>query len=102
VRVVFCLRQGRSLLFMPRLPDSYAVWMGHLKTLEEAKAKYAVDVVHYTDELADVIRSLAPPCLHVLHGVNTDRCGGGRLRGRQRMDPWIAISGCVRLRYRYR
>ncbi|GLC34339.1 hypothetical protein PLESTB_000740100 [Pleodorina starrii] len=67
-----CVKTGCSLLFMPRLPESYAVWMGRLKGPEEFKAKYGVDAVHYVDEMPDVIRGMAPPCLHVLHGVNTD------------------------------
>lgn len=33
------VRTGHSYLFMPRLPDAYAVWMGHLKTCEEFKRK---------------------------------------------------------------
>lgn len=38
------------------------------------QAKYGVDEVRYTDELADVLAELAPPCLHVLvGGVNSDR-----------------------------
>ena len=48
--------------------------MGKLKSLEEWRAKYGVDAVHWVDEMADVIRGLQPPCLHVLHGKNTDRC----------------------------
>ena len=39
------MRTGRSLLFMPRLPEAYAVWMGHIKTPGEVQAQYAVDEV---------------------------------------------------------
>ncbi|KAG2491924.1 hypothetical protein HYH03_009659 [Edaphochlamys debaryana] len=67
-----CLKTGKAMLFMPRLPESYAVWMGRLKGPEEIKAKYAVDAVHFQDEAAEVVRGLAPPCLHVLRGKNTD------------------------------
>lgn len=67
------LRTQRSFLFIPRLPQSYAVWMGHILSPEEVWAKYGVDEVRYTDELADVLAELAPPCLHVLvGGVNSD------------------------------
>ena len=40
---------GQSYLFAPRLPDSYAIWMGKLRTLEEIKVRYGVDQVHYSD-----------------------------------------------------
>jgi len=35
---LFLCKQGASLLFMPRLPANYAVWMGALKTPEDYKA----------------------------------------------------------------
>ncbi|KAI3437610.1 hypothetical protein D9Q98_000062 [Chlorella vulgaris] len=69
----FDIRTGRAFLFMPRLPASYAVWMGHILRLEEAKAKYSVDEVRYVDELSAVLAELAPPCLHTLDGgINSD------------------------------
>eukprot|EP00884_Botryococcus_braunii_P000769 jgi/Botrbrau1/10693/Bobra.139_2s0023.1 len=37
---------------MPRKPDSYAVWSGHVHTPEEIKARYGVDEVLYTEDLA--------------------------------------------------
>lgn len=43
---------GKSVIFMPRLPDSYAVWMGELQTCEDFRLKYAVDEVYYTDEVS--------------------------------------------------
>ncbi|KAK1785390.1 hypothetical protein P4O66_018771, partial [Electrophorus voltai] len=39
---------GRSLLFVPKLPESYATWMGKIHPREHFKEKYAVDEVHYT------------------------------------------------------
>lgn len=42
----------RSCLFMPRLPEEYAVWMGKLYTPDDFKAKYAVDEVYYVDEVS--------------------------------------------------
>jgi hypothetical protein len=76
----------RSLLFMSRLPASYAVWMGHIATPEEIRARYAVDEVHYVDEMADVLSSLSPPCLHLLCSTNSDRSLGIATWGSQSPD----------------
>lgn len=43
--------------------------------LHARQAKYCVDEVHYTSDMAAVLRATQPPCLHVLAGVNTDRYG---------------------------
>lgn len=42
---------GKSLLFVPRLPDEYAVWMGSIPPLESYKERYQVDEVHFVDEV---------------------------------------------------
>ena len=59
------------MLFMPRLPDSFAVWFGHITTPQEVAAKYAVDAVSYVDEMPTVLKQ-SGSILHVLHGENTD------------------------------
>ncbi|KAK9815595.1 hypothetical protein WJX72_006529 [[Myrmecia] bisecta] len=66
------LQTGRSLLFMPRLPDSYAVWMGQIPGPDAMRTKYGVSEVHYVDEMASVLQQLKPAALHVLNGVNSD------------------------------
>ena len=38
------LRTGDAFLFMPRLPDSFAVWYGTLPTPATVRAKYGVQV----------------------------------------------------------
>lgn len=43
---------GASHLFVPRLPASYAVWMGPLHSLEDFSAKYGIPNVHYSDEVS--------------------------------------------------
>ncbi|XP_030060295.1 xaa-Pro dipeptidase [Microcaecilia unicolor] len=63
---------GRSILFVPRLPESYAVWMGKIHPPEYFKETYAVDEVHYTDQIAPVLTSKKPSVLYTLRGVNTD------------------------------
>lgn len=45
------IKTGKSTLFVPRLPSSYAIWMGPLLTLDNIKNKYLVDEVHYIDEV---------------------------------------------------
>ncbi|KAL3139068.1 hypothetical protein ABBQ32_005865 [Trebouxia sp. C0010 RCD-2024] len=67
------LQTGRSYLFIPRLPDTYAVWMGPIKGLDDYKAIYAVDEVHYADDMERVLSELKPVALHLLCGTNTDR-----------------------------
>ncbi|XP_020653507.3 xaa-Pro dipeptidase [Pogona vitticeps] len=63
---------GNAILFIPRLPESYAVWMGKIHPPEYFKQKYAVNEVHYTDELSQVLASKNPSLLLTLRGVNTD------------------------------
>lgn len=38
------IRSGNAYLFMPRLPESFAVWFGEMPTPATVKAKYAVQV----------------------------------------------------------
>jgi len=61
-----------GILFMPRLPSSYAVWMGELKTPEYFKTRYGVDRVHYTDEIVTILNQLRPSSLLIMDGVNSD------------------------------
>ncbi|XP_071612841.1 xaa-Pro dipeptidase isoform X2 [Heliangelus exortis] len=63
---------GRSMLFVPQLPESYAVWMGKIHPPEFFKKKYAVDEVHYVTEICSVLASKKPDVLLTLRGVNTD------------------------------
>ncbi|XP_015667571.1 xaa-Pro dipeptidase [Protobothrops mucrosquamatus] len=66
------VNNGNTILFIPRLPESYAVWMGKIHPPEYYKEKYSVNEVHYTDEIASVLASKNPPVLLTLRGVNTD------------------------------
>uniref|UniRef100_UPI00398F01FD xaa-Pro dipeptidase n=1 Tax=Pristiophorus japonicus TaxID=55135 RepID=UPI00398F01FD len=63
---------GKSLLFVPKLPDSYAVWMGKIHSRDDFKKKYSVDEVHYTCDVAEVLKKLQPDVLLTLRGLNTD------------------------------
>lgn len=48
---------GRSYLFAPQLPESYAVWMGRLHTLETTRNRYGVDDVFWTDDVRSSVTS---------------------------------------------
>lgn len=37
------VKTGRSILFIPKLPQEYGVWMGPINGLDFYQAKYAVD-----------------------------------------------------------
>ncbi|XP_069822272.1 xaa-Pro dipeptidase [Dendropsophus ebraccatus] len=63
---------GRSIIFVPKLPESYAVWMGKIHPPEHFKQKYAVDEVQYTCDIAKVLSAKSPSVLLTLRGVNTD------------------------------
>ena len=46
-----------------------------MQSLEDFKARFAVDEAHYLGDMASVLASLQPVCLHLLDGVNSDRSG---------------------------
>nr|XP_051221265.1 uncharacterized protein LOC127339450 [Lolium perenne] len=71
------IASGQSILFAPRLPPAYAVWMGEIKPSSYFKGMYKVDKVFYTDELAQVLQNQfsdehGKPLLFLLHGKSTD------------------------------
>ncbi|XP_076064979.1 xaa-Pro dipeptidase-like [Oratosquilla oratoria] len=43
---------GRTILFCPRFPASYATWMGRIVPPEEFRERYQVDEVHHVDEVS--------------------------------------------------
>ncbi|TNN62169.1 Xaa-Pro dipeptidase [Liparis tanakae] len=63
---------GKSVLFVPKLPESYATWMGEIFPKEHFKEKYAVDEVQYTCDIAAVLSNMRPAALLTLRGQNTD------------------------------
>jgi Xaa-Pro dipeptidase len=63
---------GRAHLFMPRLPSAWAVWMGKIHPPEHFRELYAVDVVHYADEIGATLRGLKAEPLLLLTGANSD------------------------------
>ncbi|GAA0166990.1 metalloprotease [Lithospermum erythrorhizon] len=70
------IASGKAILFAPRLPAEYAVWLGEIKALSCYKERYMVDMVYYTDEILKVLndeyQGTGKPLLYLLHGLNTD------------------------------
>eukprot|EP01025_Chloroclados_australasicus_P065437 TRINITY_DN8917_c1_g1_i5.p1 TRINITY_DN8917_c1_g1~~TRINITY_DN8917_c1_g1_i5.p1 ORF type:complete len:577 (-),score=67.07 TRINITY_DN8917_c1_g1_i5:248-1759(-) len=75
------VQTGKCVLFSPKLPQEYAVWMGHISTLDEMREMYGVDEVVYTDEMPEKLRKqlqqqqqngLQPPLLFLNYGLNSD------------------------------
>ncbi|KEG12979.1 aminopeptidase P [Trypanosoma grayi] len=66
------LVDGKGVLFIPRYPQSYAVWMGELPTPESVKAATEVEEVYYTDEINTVLTSKGVQTVEVMSGVNSD------------------------------
>jgi Xaa-Pro dipeptidase len=63
---------GRATLFVPRLPESWAVWFGRIHPPAHFQEHYAVDEVRYADEIATVLGARRPSVLLLLQGRNTD------------------------------
>jgi len=63
---------GISTLYVPRLPESYAIWMGKIQPVTYFKEYYQVDRCLYVDELPADIASYAPDIIHTVRGKNSD------------------------------
>lgn len=46
------VQSGVAHLFVPHLPESYAVWMGPLYTLEDFAKKYKIPYIHYSENVS--------------------------------------------------
>jgi len=65
----------KSALFVPKLPDEYATWMGAIPSRDDLKMKYNVDYVYYSNDIANIFLNSnknCKPTLLLLHGMNTD------------------------------
>ena len=49
------LDTGRATLFIPKLPEDYATFMGRIKSCEEVREDYGVDEVRYVEEIEDYL-----------------------------------------------
>lgn len=66
------LSDGRGILFIPRLPEDYATWMGILPTPQSVRSLLDMDEVYYIDEMEKVFKSHEIVAVEVLKGVNSD------------------------------
>eukprot|EP01114_Cavostelium_apophysatum_P012399 TRINITY_DN2763_c0_g1_i2.p1 TRINITY_DN2763_c0_g1~~TRINITY_DN2763_c0_g1_i2.p1 ORF type:complete len:285 (+),score=49.03 TRINITY_DN2763_c0_g1_i2:559-1413(+) len=67
------IHNNKSILFIPRLPVEYAVWMGKIQPPSYFQELYAVDSVRYADEITSVLKDeLKASVLYTLKGKNTD------------------------------
>uniref|UniRef100_A0AAX7UAI4 Xaa-Pro dipeptidase n=1 Tax=Astatotilapia calliptera TaxID=8154 RepID=A0AAX7UAI4_ASTCA len=95
---------GKSILFVPKLPESYATWMGEIFPKEHFKEKYAVDEVHHTCDVSlSVLVFTAQPLWSVLltlRGQNTDSgstCREASFDGISRYTAGYSFSVCSRV-----
>jgi len=66
------LKRRRAILFIPRLPAEYAVWMGKIASCEDYTARYEVEETYYVDEIDAVLSKLNTKIIYTLHGLNSD------------------------------
>jgi len=59
----------KTLLFVPHLPEDYAVWLGVIYPKEHFQKKYCVDEVHFTEDAEKVLKALNPPKVYHLKSV---------------------------------
>ena len=73
---VIDIARKKSILFVPRLPETYAVWMGKIQPPSFFRDMYILDEAHYVDELDTVLTALMDKRLdqtvYTLHGLNSD------------------------------
>jgi len=49
---------GKAVLFIPKLPDAYRIWMGEIFPPSHFLAKYAVDEVKFVSDVSCVKKLL--------------------------------------------
>ncbi|XP_078364591.1 xaa-Pro dipeptidase-like isoform X2 [Oculina patagonica] len=63
---------AHAILFFPRPPPGYPIWMGKKYSLEYYSKRYEVEEVYYTSQIAEVLSKKNPSVLLTLQGTNTD------------------------------
>jgi len=63
---------GASILFIPKLPAEYAVWLGAIQPPAYFKEKYNVDDVQYVEDMETYFANKKASTLYTICGLNTD------------------------------
>ncbi|KAI1285452.1 Xaa-Pro dipeptidase [Halotydeus destructor] len=66
------VKTGKSILFPPKLPDEYAIWMGKLHSTNDFQLRYGVDEVQWNTDIVKVLQDLKPDLLLTNSGKNSD------------------------------
>src|SRR5262249_48881048 len=78
-------RRGKETLFVPRLTQKHAVWLGHIPGRDEARGRFGIRDVRYSDELVRVLRGRGRSRLHAdPRGASLARIYARGLRPRTR------------------
>lgn len=78
--------RGGETLFVPRLTQKHAVWLGHIPSPREARERTGIRSVRFADELPEFLRKRAPRLVHAdRHAAPLVRRArpGARLRSRE-------------------
>jgi Xaa-Pro dipeptidase len=62
---------GRQIIFIPRLPEDYKLWM-IVESKEEFKQTHLFSEVYYLDELSSYLTTYQPSLIYLNSGVNSD------------------------------
>lgn len=63
---------SQAILFIPKLPQEYAISMGDIHPPEHFKDKYALNEVHFTEGVAEFFKHKEPSLILTLLGRNSD------------------------------
>ncbi|KAK8814146.1 hypothetical protein WA158_008008 [Blastocystis sp. Blastoise] len=63
---------GKTTLFIPRLDEAWAIWMGNVLPPEHFKELYLVDDCKYSDEIKQYCEAYKPEVIYTTHGQNSD------------------------------
>lgn len=72
VYAVIEVESGKTTLFFPQLPESYAIFMGDIRDATSFREEYEVDEVKWVPELLDHLVALDPTVVYTTRGRNAD------------------------------